>query len=390
MCRSNRVPHPQVKSLKLGYWNIHGWSSKIIGNKLTDLEFLQKISKCDIIGLSEIHSDKEVSIPGFISLKQKIREKKNKGPKIAGGIGVFVKEDSKHLVQVIPNKNQDSIWIKIKKEFCDENEDIFLGSYYVSPEKKTEVTKNDFFNVINEEINVFKDKGIVLVQGDLNARTGSQQDYIELDKFDNIFGVENFSNQKKRNSEDKKTDRRGKELLDICKVNDMLITNGRKVGDLFGKFTSHQWNGSALNDYLLAPCNFIHKILDFNVGEYVPWLSDHCPIYNIISLNNLMRNENVAEKPIESEPNFIFDKESRDRFLVGLNSHETSKKMLELLANENISALKMGTDIKEMLIENAKNCKIKTKKTRLMGHRHLGLIMSVLIKKTFYESWLKS
>ena len=59
---------------KICYWNIHVWSSKIIGNKLTDSEFLGKISDCDIVALSEIHSDKELSLPGFISIKQKIRK----------------------------------------------------------------------------------------------------------------------------------------------------------------------------------------------------------------------------------------------------------------------------------------------------------------------------
>ena len=70
--------------LKICYWNIHGWSSTIIGNKLADTEFLGKISDCDIVALSEIHSDKEVSLPGFISIKQKIRKKLHRGPKIAG------------------------------------------------------------------------------------------------------------------------------------------------------------------------------------------------------------------------------------------------------------------------------------------------------------------
>ena len=57
--------------LKICYWNIHGWSSSIIGNKLADTEFLGKISDCDIVALSEIHSDKELSLPGFINIKQK-------------------------------------------------------------------------------------------------------------------------------------------------------------------------------------------------------------------------------------------------------------------------------------------------------------------------------
>ena len=56
------------------------------------------------MGLAELHADKELCIPGFKSLKQKIREKKCKGPKIAGGIGLFVRNEIAHLVQAVPNK----------------------------------------------------------------------------------------------------------------------------------------------------------------------------------------------------------------------------------------------------------------------------------------------
>ena len=133
----------------------------------------------------------------------------------------------------------------------------------MSPETKKNRTKTDFFASLNEEINTFKHRGIVLVQGDLNARIGKELDFIESDKFDEDFGIENFSNHPRRNSEDTKVNQRGKELLDLCKVNDLLITNGRKVGDLFGKFTSHQYNGSALNDYLLTPYIFQQKNLIF-------------------------------------------------------------------------------------------------------------------------------
>ena len=102
-------------------------------------------------------------------------------------------------------------------------------------------------------------------------RTGNEHDFIQFDKFENSLEIktqicgnslesENLNNKLNRNSQDKTVNQRGKELLDLCKANDMLITNGRKVGDLFGKLTSHQWNGSALNDYLLAPDYFQHKI----------------------------------------------------------------------------------------------------------------------------------
>ena len=40
------------------------------------------------------------------------------------GVGVFVREEINHLVEVIDDDNEDSIWIKLKKEVSNDNEDI--------------------------------------------------------------------------------------------------------------------------------------------------------------------------------------------------------------------------------------------------------------------------
>ena len=352
------------KSLKVCYWNIHGWSSKIIGNKLEDSDFLEKIANCDIVALSELHSDKELSLPGFIRIKQKIRKKLHKGPKIAGGLCIFVKEDCEHLVQLLPSENQDSIWVRIKKEKCNEPEDIYIGSFYVSPEGKKGASSSDFFTSMNKELNRFKSKGVILVQGDLNARTGSEIDFVNYDKSDDSLGIENLDDHCQRNSEDSKINQRGKELLDLCKVNDLLIANGRKVGDLFGNFTSHQYNGSALNDYLLAPTYFLDKISHFSVGDYTPWLSDHCPIYSTINFNTLTKNNALDEKPKEVEPNYIFDATAVQAFCDGLKSEENFQKLQELLQNNCLSALNIGASLKSLLMENARKCKIRQTKNK--------------------------
>ena len=84
-----------------------------------------------------------------------------------------------------------------------------------------------------------------------------------------------------RNSQDEKTNPRGNELPDVCKLNDLLILNGRTTGDLFGSFTSHQWNGSSVVDYALVSNEFSKNILTFRVGPYLPWLSDHFPLHLI-------------------------------------------------------------------------------------------------------------
>ena len=112
MCRGAKCAIPSAKSIKISHWNIHGVKSKTIGDKLIDDDFLNKIRDSDIIGLTELHTKEVVSIPGYKLLKQKFREKYHKGPKISGGLAVFVKNYLQNAVQHIPN--EDSIWIKVK------------------------------------------------------------------------------------------------------------------------------------------------------------------------------------------------------------------------------------------------------------------------------------
>ena len=126
----------------------------------------------------------------------------------------------------------------------------------------------------------------MLLQGDFNSRTGREKDYVEYDKSDMYFNVENFSNQSSRNSEDKGKNTRGNEL------NDLLILNGRTPGDIFVKFTCHNWNGSSVVDYFLVPNQFCERISNFSVSTYIPWLSDHC----IIKTQILMK-DNLKKKP---------------------------------------------------------------------------------------------
>ena len=74
-----------LAKLKVSYWNIHGHTSKCVGDKLCDPEFLDIVKNVDIVGLGEIHAEVKVSIPGFVNKDQKIRVKNFRGPKVAGG-----------------------------------------------------------------------------------------------------------------------------------------------------------------------------------------------------------------------------------------------------------------------------------------------------------------
>ena len=59
--------------LKYGFWNIEGYKTKVIGNKLIHKDFIQKVGNRDIIGLAETHIHnltlEYFSIPGFTIVK---------------------------------------------------------------------------------------------------------------------------------------------------------------------------------------------------------------------------------------------------------------------------------------------------------------------------------
>ena len=344
-------------SLNICFWNIHGWKSQIIDNKFYDSEFLDTISNNDIVGLAELHTSNEVDIPGFKLIKQKFREKFHKGPKISGGMAVFVKESLANYAETVTNDNEDSIWIKIKKNFNGEKEDIYIGTFYISPQHQRNKHKKDFFSIINEEINIFQKKGNVFIQGDFNARTGSNEDFIRHDKFDSDFGIKNDDDTHARNSEDYNTNPRGRELLDVCKSNDFLIINGRKSGDIFGKYTSHQWNGSSVVDYGITSIVFMEKVSSFIIGNYVPWLSDHCPLFTTISLLGTIPNVTHTEPELKNrEPGYYWKLNSKEQFENILNSREIKGKMQYL---QDFETTNLDTEIKNTLLDIAKTCKLK-------------------------------
>ncbi len=273
------------------------------------------------------------------------------------------KKHLSHLVEVARNENNDSIWVILKPALTQKSQDVYLGTFYVSPDSQTNKNVN-FFKTLNDEINTFNKKGLILLQGDLNARTSADVDYVEFDELDPILGQE-YESQGKRNSQDKRKNPRGEELLDLCKGNDLLIANGRKPGDLFGKYTCHNWNGSSVVDYMIASkCSF-GNIVQFSVGNYIPWLSDHCAIKtNFLCNINLGIGEESVEEHNKIHPGFIWDNISIDNFKENLKKLSNEVKIKSWLNVPNPDPSVLAENIKNILWNNALMSNLKPKDSR--------------------------
>ena len=103
--------------IKHCFWNIQGYNSQIIGNKLLNKDFLDEVKGADFVGLAETHIHDQVlsdlDIPGYERKHYKNRKAHSNGKCGSGGIAIFCKPDLSKHVDIAHNAHDDVIWIKI-------------------------------------------------------------------------------------------------------------------------------------------------------------------------------------------------------------------------------------------------------------------------------------
>ena len=356
---SNSTP-PSV--LKYCFWNSGGYNSKIIGNKLIHSDFIENIKDCDILGLAETHIHDNIlnklSIPGFSRIHYRVRKANSKG-KGSGGVAIFSKPHISKYITPVTRNNQDVAWVKIDKSLC--GRDVFLGTAYFSPTgTKEHIAKQ--FGDLGEDIAKFQQKGEVIIQGDLNARTGREKDFVNLHSIERHtdYREEEEPGIVQRNSEDTFINKRGEELLELCKSLNMVILNGRKIGDPWGKMTSHQHNGSAVVDYAIVSGNLLRDIGNFTVGDFSAWVSDHCHL--LFNLSSSAQNVSKEREQLASVPkSYRFQEGDREKLIQSLKIDENLK-ILDELAISPSDPETLINKTTEILISTCEKAGIKPKK----------------------------
>ena len=238
--------------------------------------------------------------------------------------------------------------------------DIYLATIYISPSgNKEDVSKT--FEKLGEEIGLFQRKGNIILQGDLNAHTNNKDDIITVDKFDQETGGHHLTLPHRNSIDTSKTDRRGKELLELCKALDILIINGRKTGDPFGNITSYQWNGKAVVDYVISSSEIFHNITYFKVGEYSPFISDHCPL--TYEMHSKSHPRGKGEDNLRYTPTaFYMNNQDKCKFIEALKSPEIAQKLATLDASDSTDPQNFANEISNTLMEACSKAEIKVKK----------------------------
>lgn len=269
--------------VKIGCWNIQGMRSKH-EDKATNELFLDTVKDFDIVGLLESHTvegqDDDINIENFESHCFH-RPKHIKATHGSGGIILLIKTGLRKGIQILPTNNKDYIWLILDKAYFGLNQTLHICIAYIPPADSTYSKRTDenILDHIESDIHKYKNKGEIILMGDLNARTGDNLDYIENDSdkhipTDNDYKID--EPRKCRLSQDKILDERGKHTLEICIAAQLRILNGRKLGDSAGYFTCHKYNGSSVVDYAICSETLFNSIKHFKIHHFIGTLSDHC------------------------------------------------------------------------------------------------------------------
>ena len=88
-----------------------------------------------------------------------------------------------------------------------------------------------------------------------------------------------------RINKDKIVNNHGKKLIELCKLSDLKIANGRVGTDKsIGSYTCHTSRGSSTIDYAILSMGLFPHIVDLYIYIYDECLSDvHCPLCLVMS-----------------------------------------------------------------------------------------------------------
>lgn len=206
--------------------------------------------------MSETHIgyDTNINIEGFLYYHF-CREKSNN--RFFGELGILIKKNIRKGIALLQNYSSEFQWMKLRKEYFNLKNGIFLCLAYISPNSSKFNNKTDYSTLGLIEryiVEKYGNQGDIIIAGDLNARIGNERYFILVDGTPHILiDIDSYrvdATAADWSSYDKVVDTRGKDILELCISNQLRVLNGRTFGDSTGKYTSFNYAGCSVVDFL--------------------------------------------------------------------------------------------------------------------------------------------
>ena len=264
--------------------------------KLTDPEFISYVNKYDVILLCETWTSKlsSLSISGFEVFASHRPKINKKARRCSGGVILYVKESLLKAVTVVKDDVPDMLWVRLDKNHFGFVNDLLLCLCYVIPNTSSSQTaiEYDIFDQIVLDIARFEnefDNPLFLVAGDLNSRVAAEPDHVVHDTVRFLPLPDEYTEDESsllpRANADAVINMQGRRLLELCKMCNLRIFNGRIGSDrIIPRKTCFTYNGSSTVDLMLGSPSLFTYARDFVVHDTLVF-SDHAPVSLSLTIN---------------------------------------------------------------------------------------------------------
>ena len=282
-------------------WNIANING-LCGDKSNDTDFLRIVKKHRIICFQE--TGQEVNIPGYHSFSDLRCKGKNGG--VTTLVSNSIANSCTHIESRADSATQCSMNLVIVRFTLEKGHGpnhsrfMFIVNVYIPPansiRKAGDTNSATNFSILQSTINQLVEEGEVIVCGDFNARIGICNDINVDDNLSDFVDLPHTTTNRdpitiplsspistNRNSQDVIINSHKNHLLDLVQINNLLILNGRCIGDSVGKYTCFKWNGNSVVDYFMCTNGVIPSVKSLSVREHTLY-SDHNPV--VLSLWN--------------------------------------------------------------------------------------------------------
>ena len=216
--------------------------------------------------------------------------------------------------------------------------------------------------------------------GDFNARTANCTDILDahLDpiSFTDSQCSEN-DNIPSRTNRDTKINSKGKPFIEMLETNDLVILNGRTLGDIFGEFTCYKHNGCSAVDYICVSPLIYHKVSKFEVKN-LSHISDHCPISTTINigLHSKLLSDPQSFKFEDAPMGYKWSKTDTDNSVKKFTEAQKNPVIQSMINTLHTKSVENKEDVEFMnselirLYQKIASLSLKRKKNRVMKNKN--------------------
>lgn len=247
----------------------------------------------------------------------------------SGGLAVYFKEKFSKCVNRVDAGFKFGIILEVQKlvtTLSAENVNMLLVCSYLPPEgSNTYDTENkNGVTILKEKLVDLKTRypnHKLLVAGDLNARIGCSQDYID-DNVHHMPGMEWYEPDQfdvPRQAKDVVENNFGRSLVEICIELGIHVLNGRANGDNPGQYTNITEHGFSTVDYFILESELYEYVDTFEVAELAE--TNHMPMLCTLNMyintgvpgNNVLQNAQYVNMPQQCK--YRWKTDHREQFI---------------------------------------------------------------------------